>query len=134
MADWNIPDDLKYTENDEWVKVDGDSATIGLTDYAQDQLSDIVFVDLDGVDDGDSLDKGEAFSTVESVKAASDVYAPVGGTISAKNDALEDEPELINSDPYGQGWLVKVALSDASDLDDLLDAAAYTKHCNERES
>jgi glycine cleavage system H protein len=134
MADWNIPDDLKYTENDEWIKLDGDTATIGLTDYAQDQLSDIVFVDLDGVDEGDSISKGEAFSTVESVKAASDIYAPAGGDVTAKNEALEDEPELINSDPYGKGWLVKITVSDTSELDDLLDAAAYTKHCEERES
>ncbi len=130
---WNTPENLKYTENDEWIRVDGDTARIGLTDYAQDQLSDIVFVDLDSVDAGDAVKKGESFSTVESVKAASDVYAPASGEVVAKNTALEDEPELINSDPYGAGWLIEIKLDDAGELDGLLDAAAYAKHCEERE-
>ena len=130
---WNIPEGLKYTENDEWIKVEGDTAKIGLTDYAQDQLSDIVFVDLDSVDEGDELKKGSTFSTVESVKAASDVYAPASGEVVAKNEALEDEPELINSDPYGAGWMVEIRLSDPSELDGLMDAAAYTAHCEAHE-
>lgn len=134
MADWKTPDNVKYTENDEWILVDGDTAKIGLTDYAQDQLSDIVFVDLDSVDEGDDVTKGEAFSTVESVKAASDVYAPASGEVIAKNDALEDEPELINSDPFGAGWLIEIKLSKPSDVDDLMDAAAYAKYCEEREA
>jgi len=134
MADWKTPDNVKYTENDEWILVDGDTAKIGLTDYAQDQLSDIVFVDLDSVDEGDEVKKGEAFSTVESVKAASDVYAPASGEVIAKNEALEDEPELINSDPFGAGWLIEIKLSKPGDVDDLMDAAAYAKYCEEREA
>jgi glycine cleavage system H protein len=131
MADWKTPDNLKYTENDEWIRVEGDTAKIGITDYAQEQLSDIVFVDLPEV--GDTLEKGDAFSTVESVKAASDIYTPAGGEITAINGALEDAPEAINEDPYDAGWLIEIKLSDSSDLNDLLDAAAYAKHCEERD-
>ena len=134
MSLWKTPKELKYTENDEWVRVEGDTAKIGLTDYAQDQLSDIVFADLSEVEVGGSLTKGEAFATVESVKAASDVYAPASGTVVATNSALEDEPELINSDPFGKGWLVEIKLSDPAELSGLLDAAAYEKHCAERTS
>lgn len=129
MADWKTPDNVKYTENDEWIRVDGDTAKIGLTDYAQDQLSDIVFVDLSEVEVGSTVKKGEAFATVESVKAASDVYAPASGTVTAINTALEDAPETINSDPYGDGWLIEIKLSNPAELNDLLDAAAYAKHC-----
>jgi glycine cleavage system H protein len=132
MGDWEIPENVRYTENDEWILVDGETAKIGLTDYAQDQLSDIVFVEMPEI--GDSLNKGEAFSTVESVKAASDIYAPAGGEIVAVNEVLNDAPETINSDPYGNGWLVEIKLDDPADLDDLLDAAAYAKHCADRES
>jgi glycine cleavage system H protein len=132
MADWNIPENLKYTENDEWIMVSGDTAKVGLTDYAQDQLSDIVFVDLE-VDAGGKVIKGEPFATVESVKAASDVYAPASGSVVAANSALENTPELVNSDPYGAGWLIEVKLSNPAELNDLLDAAAYLKHCQERE-
>jgi glycine cleavage system H protein len=133
MADWNFPADYKYTENDEWIKVDGDTAKIGLTDYAQDQLSDIVFVDLGDVEIGEEVDKGGTIATVESVKAASDVYAPAGGEVVTINEALEDTPELINSDPYGAGWMIEIKLSDAGELSGLLDAEAYKKHCEERE-
>lgn len=130
---WNTPENLKYTENDEWILVDGDKAKIGLTDYAQDQLSDIVFVDLQ-VDAGDEVGTGDAFATVESVKAASDVYAPAGGEVTALNDKLESEPEVINSDPYGDGWLIEITLSDKGALNGLMDAAAYAKHCAARSS
>jgi len=130
MADWKTVDNAKYTENDEWIIVDGSTAKIGLTDYAQDQLSDIVFVDLPAV--GDTVSKGEAFATVESVKAASDVYAPASGEIIAINEALNDTPELINSDPYGAGWMIEIRLSSANELNGLLDAAAYAQHCANR--
>lgn len=127
----NIPGDLKYTENDEWIRVEGAEATIGLTDYAQDQLNDIVYVELPDV--GAKFDKGDAFGVVESVKAASDMHMPASGTITAVNEKLEDEPEIVNSDPYGQGWFVKITLADASELDSLMDAAAYAKYLEGRE-
>ncbi len=128
----NIPTELRYTKNDEWIRVEGNTGTIGVTDYAQDQLSDVVYVEV-SVDVGDSLSQGEAFGAVESVKAASDVYMPVGGTITAINDALEDTPELINSDPYGQAWMIKIEISDPSELDSLMDAEAYEKYLETRE-
>ncbi len=131
MSTLNIPDDLRYTESDEWIRVDGNEGTIGLTDYAQDQLNDIVYVELPDV--GASLAKGDAFGVVESVKAASDMHMPVGGTVTAVNEALEDEPEVVNSDPYGDGWFIKITLSDPSELDGLMDAAAYKKYCEERD-
>lgn len=132
MADWKTPENAKYTENDEWIIVDGDTAKIGLTDYAQDQLSDIVFVDMQ-VDVGDTITAGDSFATVESVKAASDVYAPASGEVIAVNQALDDAPETINSDPFGAGWMIEIKLSDPGELDNLLDAAAYAKHCADRE-
>jgi glycine cleavage system H protein len=119
------PADLKYTDNDEWIRVKGITGTVGITDYAQDQLSDIVFVEP-LVDEGESVDQGDTIATVESVKAAADVYAPVSGTITAINEALVDSPELINADPYGEAWLVKIELSDPSELDELMDADTYT--------
>jgi glycine cleavage system H protein len=133
MGDWTILDNLKYTESDEWVMVDGGIAKIGLTDYAQDQLSNIVFVDLSEVEVGGSLSRGDTCAAVESVKAASDVYAPVSGEVTAINGALDDEPEAINNDPYGAGWLIEVKLSNPSELNGLMDAAAYKKHCDARE-
>jgi glycine cleavage system H protein len=133
MAEWKVPENLKFTENDEWILVDGDTAKIGVSDYAQDQLSDIVFVDMQ-VSAGDSVSKGDAFATVESVKAASDVYAPASGEVIGVNEALEDTPELINSDPYGEGWMVEIKLSDTASLNGLLDAAAYRAHCEQREA
>lgn len=117
----NFPKDLKYTENDEWVRVDGDVGTIGITDFAQDQLSDVVFVEY-LVFEGDVVDQGDPCTTVESVKAAADVYTPVSGEIVAVNEELADSPETVNSDPYGEAWMFKVKLDDASELDDLLDA------------
>jgi glycine cleavage system H protein len=128
----DIPKDLKYTESDEWVRVEGDTATAGITDYAQEQLSDIVYVEY-MVDEGESIGKGEAHSAVESVKAAADVYMPIGGTIVAVNEDLEGSPELVNSDPYGEAWMVKFEIADAAELEGLMDADAYTKHCEERE-
>ncbi len=119
-----VPSDLKYTENDEWIRVEGNTGTIGITDYAQDQLSDIVYVEV-VVEVGDEVKKGDSCATLESVKAAADVYLPVSGVVTAVNEDLPDTPELVNSDPYGQAWLVKVEISDSSELDNLQDAAAY---------
>ena len=123
-AESQIPADLKYTDNDEWVRVDGDTAITGITDYAQDQLSDIVFVEY-LLDEGDQGSKGDTSATVESVKAAADVYLPVSGEIIAVNEELADNPELINSDPFGDAWMYKIKLSDPSEINDLLDVASY---------
>ncbi|RMG87254.1 MAG: glycine cleavage system protein GcvH [Chloroflexi bacterium] len=131
MGKWKTPDDLKYTESDEWIRVEGDTATIGITDYAQDQLNDIVYVELPDV--GDAFDKNSVFGTIESVKAAADLHLPVGGEVVAVNDGLEDDPEIINADPYGNGWIIKIKVADASELDSLMDAAAYAKLCEERD-
>ena len=131
MGDWTVLDELKYTETDEWVKIDGDEASIGITDYAQDQLSDLVFVELPSV--GDTFDQGEAFGVVESVKAAADVKMPIGGEVISINEDLEDAPEIINEDAFGEGWIIRVKVADAGEADDLMDAAAYTAYCEERE-
>jgi len=121
----------KYANTDEWVSVDGNIATIGISDFAQDQLSDVVFVEISaGV--GDAVKKGATIATVESVKAASDVNVPVSGKVVAVNDALSNTPETVNSDPFGAAWLLKVELSSPSELDTLMDAAAYEKFCAER--
>lgn len=128
---WKTPDGLKYAESDEWYKVDGDVVTIGITDYAQDQLNDIVYVELPDV--GDSFDAGDSFGVVESVKAASDMYAAIGGEVVEVNSALEDEPEKVNEDPFGDGWMVKVKVSDTNPLDGLMDAKAYAQYCENRE-
>lgn len=121
----NIPKDLKYTNDHEWVKIEGDIGTIGLTDYAQDQLSDIVFVEMPIV--GDSFEKDEAFGTVEAVKTVADMMMPVGGEIIEINENLEDAPETINSDPFGDGWIVKIKIANPDELNELLDAAEYKK-------
>ena|SRR5689334_22941917 len=119
-----IPDDLKYTAEHEWVRVnDGGSIRVGITDYAQQALGDVVFVQLPAV--GENVGAGAAFGEVESTKSVSDLFAPVSGTVTARNDALDGQPELINSDPYGEGWVIEIAVSDASQLDGLLDAATY---------
>ena len=126
-----FPTDLRYAENDEWIRIEGEFAVAGITDYAQDQLSDIVYVEITaGV--GDTLAKGESCAAVESVKAASDVYLPAGGTITEINEALPATPELVNSDPYGAAWMVRLKLSDPAELEGLMDAAAYERHCQER--
>ena len=128
----NTPKGLKYAKTDEWVKLDGDVATIGISDYAQDQLSDIVYVEI-AVEAGDTVSKGDAIATVESVKAAADVNFPADGEILEINEALADNPETLNSDPYGAGWLLKMKLSDPSQLDELMDADAYEAYNESRE-
>lgn len=130
MADWSIAGGYKYTDSDEWVKLEGDEALIGISDYAQDQLSDLVFIELPPV--GDAFDKGEVFGVVESVKAAADVLMPIGGEIIAVNEGLEDTPEVINEDAYGEGWIVRIKPSDPSEIDDLMNAEAYKAYCEER--
>ena len=126
-----FPEDLKYTERDEWVRVEAETGSIGVTDYAQDQLSDVVYVEITA-DIGDTVAKGEMFGLIESVKAAADVYMPITGTLTEVNEALIDTPELINSDPYGQAWMVKFELSDPAELNDLMDSGAYEKYVEER--
>lgn len=119
----NTPSELKYTKDHEWVKIDGNVATIGITDFAQGELGDIVFVDVDSVDD--DLSAGDVFGSVEAVKTVSDLYLPVTGTVIEFNSALEDQPELLNSDPYGEGWIIKVQIADDADLSELLSAEEY---------
>jgi len=113
----------KYDREHEWIRVEGDEGIVGISDYAQDQLSDIVYVELPEV--GDTFERGDIFATVESVKAASDIYMPVGGEILEVNELLEDEPELVNQDPFGKAWFVRISIADPSELDDLMDAEAY---------
>jgi len=124
-----LPEDLKYTREHEWVSIDGSVATIGITDHAQEQLGDVVFVELPAV--GDRVEKADAFGVVESTKAVSDVYAPISGEVAEVNDDLPDNPELINEDPYGDGWMVKVTIGDKADLDDLMTADEYRKFIEE---
>ncbi|MBV7441067.1 glycine cleavage system protein GcvH [Weeksellaceae bacterium TAE3-ERU29] len=118
----NVPSELKYSKDHEWVKVEGDIATVGVTDYAQSELGDIVFIDVDT--EGEELEAGEVFGSIEAVKTVSDLFMPVSGEVVEINEALDDEPELVNQDPYGKGWIVKVKVSDV-DLSELLDADAY---------
>ena len=124
-----FPEDLKYTREHEWVSIEGAVATIGITDHAQEQLGDVVFVELPTV--GDRVEKADAFGVVESTKAVSDVYAPLSGEVAEVNDDLPDNPELINEDPYGDGWMVKIALGDKADLDELMTADEYRKFIEE---
>lgn len=119
----NTPDNLKYTKDHEWVHVEGNTGTIGITDYAQGELGDVVFVDIDP--NLSEVKKGESVGTIEAVKTVSDMYAPFSGRVVEVNSNLADNPEIINSDPYGEGWMMKVEISDTSELDDLLDAAGY---------
>lgn len=125
-----FPTDVKYTRNDEWIRVSGDTATVGITDYAQDQLSDVVYVELPSA--GAAYRQGESFGSVESVKAASDVYMPAGGEVLEVNEALSETPELVNQDPFGQAWMIKIKLANADEVKGLMDAAAYEKYCAER--
>ena len=118
-----IKADLKYTKDHEWISIDGDSATIGITDYAQGELGDIVYVEIESL--GEKLDKEEIFGSVEAVKTVSDLFLPVSGEITEMNEGLEDNPELINDDPYGEGWIIKMKISDQNELSDLLTADAY---------
>lgn len=119
----NVPSDLSYSADHEWVRRNGASVRIGITDYAQDALGDVVFVQVPSV--GVSVAKGQSFSEVESTKSVSDIYAPVSGTVTAVNEALSTQPELVNTDPYGEGWICEITMADESELGDLLDAAAY---------
>lgn len=128
----NIPSDLKYTTNDEWIKVQGNLGTVGITDYAQEQLSDVVFVEV-VLSEGDVCQKGDSCATIESVKAAADVYLPVGGKVIAVNEDLPSKPEVVNSDPYGVAWMVKIEINDLSELDGLMDASAYEAHLKSKE-
>jgi glycine cleavage system H protein len=119
----NVPAELKYTKEHEWIRVEGEEAVVGITDYAQSQLGDIVFVECETV--GDALEAGETFGTIEAVKTVSDLYLPVAGEVLEFNEELEGEPELVNKDPYGKGWIVKIKISDETELDGLLNADAY---------
>jgi glycine cleavage system H protein len=118
-----FPENLKYSKDHEWILVDGDKATVGITDFAQSELGEIVYVDV--TTEGDTIDKDEVFGSIEAVKTVSDLIIPVSGEVLEFNETLEDEPELVNTDPYGKGWIIKMSIEDAAQLDDLLDAAAY---------
>ncbi|MHB2148382.1 glycine cleavage system protein GcvH [Calditrichota bacterium LG25] len=119
----NVPENLKYTEDHEWAKIEGDVAIIGITDYAQGELGDVVFVELP--ETGDTVSKGDTFGTIEAVKAVADLFAPLSGEIIEVNEKLGAEPETINKDPYGEGWMVKIKLSDPGEVNDLMDAETY---------
>lgn len=125
----NFPQDIRYTSEHEWIRVDGEYAYVGITDYAQSQLGDIVFVDIPTVEE--KLDEGEVFGTIEVVKTISDIFMPVAGEVLEQNEELADKPELVNQDPYGEGWLIKIKPNDVADVDKLLDAEAYKKLINE---
>jgi len=127
----NIPKNLKYAKSDEWIKVEAEIGTVGISDFAQNSLSDIVYVELPDV--GENFKQGENFGSIESVKAASDLYMPVSGEVIEVNAGLADTPELVNSDPYGKAWLLKIKVKDAAELNKLMDADAYAKYCEERE-
>lgn len=122
----NIPVDLKYTQDHEWIRVEGSTATVGITDWAQGELGDIVFVELPQV--GDDVDQKGTFGTIEAVKAVSDLYSPVSGKVTEINVVLESDPMVINRDPYGEGWMIKIEVSKTGELESLLDAAAYSEH------
>jgi glycine cleavage system H protein len=119
----NIPEDLKYTKDHEWIKIENDIATVGITDFAQGELGDVVYIDVETVDE--SIDQNEVFGSVEAVKTVSDLFMPLSGEIVEFNEDLEDAPEKVNSDPYGEGWMIKIKLSDTSQIDSLLNAEAY---------
>ncbi len=119
----NIPSNLRYTNEHEWIRVEGEVAYVGITDFAQSELGEIVFVDVNTV--GETLAQGEVFGSVEAVKTVSDLNMPIGGEVLELNEALDAQPELVNSDPYGEGWMIKISVADAAELDSLLDAAGY---------
>ena len=119
----NIPENLKYTEDHEWIKIEGDTATVGITDFAQGELGDIVYVEIET--EGETIERGELFGTIEAVKTVSDLFMPVSGEVIEFNEELESEPELVNSDPYGQGWMIKIKIGDASQENELLSAEKY---------
>lgn len=124
-----FPSNVKYTKDHEWIRIEGDEAYVGISDYAQEQLGDIVFVDIPTV--GETLEKEEVFGTIEVVKTISDLFLPIGGEVLEQNEALADNPELVNKDPYGEGWLIKIKPNNAEDINDLLDAEAYKALVNE---
>jgi glycine cleavage system H protein len=130
VADYEIPEDVRYTKEDEWARIQGNRVTVGITDYAQQQLGDIVFVELPEV--GRSIEAGDPFGSIESVKAVSDLYAPVAGRVVEVNEDLKEQPESVNEDCYGDGWMVVIEVNDPADLDDLLDASAYAQHVRDR--
>ena len=125
----NFPTNVKYTKEHEWIRLEGDEAYVGITDYAQEQLGDIVFVDV--TTEGETLGKGEVFGTIEVVKTVSDLFLPIGGEVLEINPELEEHPELVNKDPYGDGWLIKIKPTDTTEMDELLDAEAYKQIINE---
>ncbi|WBM73676.1 glycine cleavage system protein GcvH [Saprospira grandis] len=124
----NIPENLKYSKDHEWVRLEGEFAFVGITDFAQSELGDIVYVDIS--EEGEDLDAEEIFGSVEAVKTVSDLMMPISGEVVEFNEGLEDSPELVNSDPYGEGWMVKIKVRDAAEMDDLMDAAAYKAAIN----
>ena len=124
-----FPTNVKYTSEHEWIRLEGEEGYVGITDYAQDQLGDIVFVDI--TTEGETLEKGEAFGSIEVVNTVSDLFIPIGGEVLEVNPALEEHPELVNKDPYGEGWLIKIKPTNAAEMDELLDAEAYQKTINE---
>lgn len=132
MAKYDVPDDLKYTKDHEWIRVEGDIGTVGITDYAQKELSDIVYVELPEV--GSKVEQFKPFGTIEAVKTVADLYAPVSGEVVEVNTNLEEEPGLINQDPYGKGWIIKVKISDPSELDNLMSAEEYRNLIESEES
>ena len=127
---YNLPDDLKYARSDEWLRVAGDTVTIGITDYAQDMLNDIVYFELPEV--GEDYGPDDSFGMVESVKAASDLYAHIQGSVTAVNELLEEEPEIVNADPYDKGWIIQMSIDDSSNLENLMDAAEYSAYLETR--
>ena len=131
MADYDFPEDLRYSREDEWARTEGERVRIGISDYAQQQLGDIVFVELPEV--GATINAGDTFGVVESVKAVSDLFSPIGGTVTAINEALNDAPEQVNEAPYGDGWMIEVEPSDPAEVDALLDAEAYAAFVAERD-
>jgi len=131
LADYELPDDVCYSRDDEWIRKDGDVYLVGVTDYAQQQLGDVVFVELPEV--GARFSAGDSFGVIESVKAVSDLYCPIGGEVIAINETLEDSPEFVNGDCYGDGWLITISPSNQGEIEALMDAAAYARHIAERE-
>ncbi|MCO5247637.1 MAG: glycine cleavage system protein GcvH [Chitinophagales bacterium] len=123
-----VPNNLRYSKEHEWVRIEGEFAIVGITEFAQGELGDIIFVDIDTA--GETLDSNEVFGSVEAVKTVSDLFMPVGGEIIELNEKLEDAPELVNTDPYGEGWMIKIKISDSAELDNLLDADAYDNFIN----
>ena len=129
----DFPEDLRYSEHDDWLRVEGEVGTTGVSDYAQDQLSDVVYVEISAAV-GDTLAQGDVYGLVESVKAAADLYMPVGGTLTEINEALSDSPESVNTDPYAAAWMIKYQITDLSQVDDLMDSTAYVAHLKGKES